>query len=512
MNIAEAKEEIKNAMTAYFSRDELGNYRIPIEKQRPVLLIGPPGIGKTAIMEQIASELGVGLVSYSMTHHTRQSALGLPFITEEEFQGRKYSVTEYTTSEIIAKMYSMMRDTGIEEGILFLDEINCVSETLSPAMLQFLQYKVFGQHRIPDGWIIVTAGNPAEYNKSVREFDIVTLDRLKRIDVEPDYRAWRKYAGAKGIHPAVLTYLEAREKDFYKVESTVDGKRFVTPRGWEDLSEMIRLYEEKGIKVTDKLVIQYLQDRKTAKDFAVYYDLFSKYRSDYKIGEILAGHRDRSVLLRASRAKMDERISFLGLLFDAITAELRKICEKEAMLDLLTPRLKSVIEKMSPVEGKEEGDTDGISLIDELIREWGGQLSKGRMSSSLSVLQQRSIQMAVEELEKMKAAMIRESISGSREQVEKIRSMFRDTVSSFRTSVEEGKEKLNNGFSFCEEAFEGEDEILIFVTELTVNYYTARFIGHYGCDKYYIHNKELQFAERQKELSRRAEELDWNLE
>ena len=510
MNIAEAKEEIKNAMTAYFSRDELGNYRIPIEKQRPVLLIGPPGIGKTAIMEQIASELGVGLVSYSMTHHTRQSALGLPFITEEEFQGRKYSVTEYTMSEIVAKMYSMMRDTGVEEGILFLDEINCVSETLSPAMLQFLQYKVFGQHRIPDGWMIVTAGNPAEYNKSVREFDIVTLDRLKRIDVEPDYRAWRKYAGARGIHPAVMTYLEAREKDFYKVESTVDGKRFVTPRGWEDLSEMIRLYEEKDIKVTEKLVIQYLQDRKTAKDFAVYYDLFSKYKSDYKIGEILAGHRDASVLLRARRAKMDERISFLGLLFDAITSDLKKICEKEAMLDLLTPKLKSVMEKLAAPGASGEGDL--TALIDDLVQEETDKLSKGRMSSSLSQLQQHSIQMAIEELEEMKAATVRDGVSGTSEQAGKIRSMFRRTVSSFRASVEKGKEMLNNGFSFCEEAFEGEDEILIFVTELTVNYYTARFIGHYGCDKYYVHNKELQFAERQKDLSRRADELERSLE
>ena len=53
-------------MTAYFTKDELGNYVIPIEKQRPVFLVGPPGIGKTAIMEQIASELGVGLLSYSI--------------------------------------------------------------------------------------------------------------------------------------------------------------------------------------------------------------------------------------------------------------------------------------------------------------------------------------------------------------------------------------------------------------------------------------------------------------
>ncbi len=85
MNIKQAKEQIKNAMTAYFTKDSFENYVIPVEKQRPVFLMGPPGIGKTAIMEQIAQELGVGLVSYSMTHHTRQSALGLPFIETKNY-------------------------------------------------------------------------------------------------------------------------------------------------------------------------------------------------------------------------------------------------------------------------------------------------------------------------------------------------------------------------------------------------------------------------------------------
>jgi MoxR-like ATPase len=154
MNIKQAKEQIKNAMTAYFTKDEYGNYVIPIHQQRPVFLMGAPGIGKTAIMEQIASELGVGLVSYSMTHHTRQSALGLPFIVKKNYGGQEYDVSEYTMSEIIASVYDMIEKTGKREGILFLDEINCVSETLAPAMLQFLQYKIFGRHRVPDGWLL----------------------------------------------------------------------------------------------------------------------------------------------------------------------------------------------------------------------------------------------------------------------------------------------------------------------------------------------------------------------
>ena len=113
MNIQEAKEEIKDAMTAYFTKDEFGRYVIAPEEQRPVFLMGPPGIGKTAIMKQVAQELGVGLLSYSMTHHTRQSALGLPFIVDKEFGGKTYSVSEYTMSEIIASVYELMEASGV---------------------------------------------------------------------------------------------------------------------------------------------------------------------------------------------------------------------------------------------------------------------------------------------------------------------------------------------------------------------------------------------------------------
>lgn len=139
MNIQEAKETIEKALRAYFARDEAGIPLVPLRQQRPILLIGPPGIGKTTIMEQIAEECGVGLVAYTMTHHTRQSAMGLPEICKREIEGKTVHTTEYTMSEIIASIYDCMERTGKKQGILFLDEINCVSETLAPVMLQLLQ-------------------------------------------------------------------------------------------------------------------------------------------------------------------------------------------------------------------------------------------------------------------------------------------------------------------------------------------------------------------------------------
>ena len=121
MNIRQAKDYIENTVRLYLKKDEFGEYRIPVVRQRPVFLLGAPGIGKTAIMEQIAQELDLALVSYSMTHHTRQSALGLPFISHRAYQGVQFDVSEYTMSEIIASIYEVMEGSGRREGILFLD-------------------------------------------------------------------------------------------------------------------------------------------------------------------------------------------------------------------------------------------------------------------------------------------------------------------------------------------------------------------------------------------------------
>lgn len=289
MNIKRAKQEIKDTIEAYLLKDERGEYCIPSVRQRPVLLIGPPGIGKTQIMEQIARECKINLVSYTITHHTRQSARDCHSLREKEYGGENRSVTEYTMSEIISAAYDKMKETGIEEGILFIDEINCVSETLAPAMLQFLQCKTFGNQQVPKGWVIVTAGNPPEYNKSVREFDVVTLDRIKKIEVQENFQVWKEYAYEAGIHPAVISYLDIRKENFYRMETGVDGRMFATARGWEDLSELLYVYEKLGKTADREVIMQYIQHWKIAKDFANYLELFEKYQTDYQIDAVLAG-------------------------------------------------------------------------------------------------------------------------------------------------------------------------------------------------------------------------------
>ena len=81
-------------------------------------------------------------------------------------------------------------------------------------MLQFLQYKTFGTHRVPEGWVIVTAGNPPEYNRAVRDFDVVTKDRVRELRVTADYGVWKGYALQRGMHGAVLAFLDLEPEAF----------------------------------------------------------------------------------------------------------------------------------------------------------------------------------------------------------------------------------------------------------------------------------------------------------
>ncbi len=503
MNISEAKKYIKDSVKIYLKKDEEGEYRIPLVRQRPIFLLGAPGIGKTAIMEQVAQELGIALVSYSMTHHTRQSALGLPFIVHRDYEGLSCDVSEYTMSEIIASVYDVMEASGIREGILFLDEINCVSETLAPSMLQFLQYKVFGRHKVPEGWVIVTAGNPPEYNKSVREFDVVTLDRMKILEVEADYESWRVYAAERNIHTAVLNYLDMKKEDFYLVETTVRGRNYVTARGWEDLSQMLVLYEEEGLPVEEALIGQYLRNDRVAREFSAYYDLYRKYQKDYRVEDIFSGTVSEQVKDRARKAGFDERLSLMGMLLDKLRQELRENGQEAA-------RIKELMHPLRAVKGKAAAGEDAAGLITLLNRQADGREQAAASlanAGALSAEERQKGRVIVRFLRDCAKGILTEGIQDGGEAFGLIKTRYDSLVADYRAGTKREQERLHCLFTFVEDTFGEGNEMLLLVTECTVQKDCAAFIGAYGCEDYVRHNEGLMLTERGDVLLEEIKEL-----
>ena len=512
MNIKRAKEEIKHTIRAYLEKDGSGRYIIPEIRQRPVLLMGPPGVGKTQIMEQIAEEMDIALVAYTITHHTRQSAIGLPFIREKTYGGEVRSVTEYTMSEIIASVYDRMENSGKKEGILFIDEINCVSETLAPTMLQFLQGKTFGNQKVPSGWIIVAAGNPPEFNRSVREFDVVTLDRVRVMQVEADYEIWKEYASQAGVHGSILSYLDIRRDHFYRMETTVDGKLFVTARGWQDLSEMLYACERLGFDADREVTAQYLHHPAVAKDFANYLELFYKYKADYRIEEILSGIIRPGTLNKLKFAPFDERVKVVSLLLSALMEGFRSVCEAEDLTQLLHGYLLE-IRKILFNESDEEGAAEQLTA----------DVHTGSQAASL-ILRQRQIQLknriaagqnerslmagegkALETLERFAR------MPGVDEPGEAGFAALKDAFSAHLDGLEEkaaaASQRLEYAFDFMEAAFGQSQEMVVFITELSVRPYAVRFLSQHECDRYYMYNRNLLFDDREALVRQQLDEI-----
>jgi hypothetical protein len=313
---------------------------------------------------------------------------------------------------------------------------------------------------------------------------VVTLDRIKRIDVEADFDVWKEYAYQVGIHSAVLSYLELRKENFYRMENTVDGKMFVTARGWEDLSRLIQVYEKLGKEVDREVVHQYLQHWKTAKDFANYLELYRKYQKEYGLERILAGHYEKDTLERLKFASFDERLSVVNLLVGKMADLFKEEYEMEKFVEGLFAQLCAYKEEL-----QKEGAVPGEVLaakIQSLRREVeqmkaAGQLTKAEMHRMERILCKLEEYQKAPEFESVKATF--DSEEEQREQM-----------------ADKTLETLNHCFEFLESAFGESQEMAVFVTELNSNVYSIAFLRENDCAMYYKYNKGLLLDERREEI------------
>ena len=367
--------------------------------------------------------------------------------------------------------------------------------TVYPRRWQFLQCKMFGNQKIPEGWIIVAAGNPPEYNKSVRDFDVVTLDRIKKIDVDVNYDVWKEYAYQADIHPAILAYLEIRRDYFYRMETTVDGRVFATARGWEDLSQLLKTYEKLGKKADREVVHQYIQHWKIAKDFANYLELYRKYKKDYGLEKIIEGVYTKDTLERLQYAAFDERLSVVNMLIGRLGTCFKDYFLKDRFVTILYEYLKLYRSNLQ---------------IDLVVCESRDKYEKLRKEEQMTKQEDYVRKQVLDTLESYEQLTKEEHLDGEAA-FERVKELFGNEVAGREELTEYTLAALEHAFDFMEDAFGDSQEMVSFVTELNTNYYSIQFLKENDCDKYYQYNKKLLFDKQQEEILSELNEVEQDL-
>lgn len=273
----------------------------------------------------------------------------------------------------------------------------------------------------------------------------------------------------------------------------------MTMRGWSDLSDIMLLYEGQGLPADETLIGQYVQDKGIAKDFAIYYDLFKKYRVDYQVAAILDGGADEKMTVRAKDAPFDERLAVIALLTEEISARCQNVMLRELALDRLLGEVVALgdILRRAP--------SGIVGSIDEAVAQKREALRREKLAGALSRREETITEGVIALYGKLRTAVQKKGISDAAGAIAAVQKMCAAEKKEISAEAAAAGQALANAFVFLETAFGEGQEILLFVTELTENFWTSQYIAGFGCERYFAHNKELLFYERQREIVRKIE-------
>ena len=287
------------------------------------------------------------------------------------------------------------------------------------------------------------------------------------------------------------------------VENTVDGKFFVTARGWEDLSEILKSYEELQVEIGEELIGEFLQKEEIARDFAGYNRLYEKYKSDYQIQEILDGNVTSGQLKTCcdmgKKASFEERFTVTEMLLEAVTERIsvfQKTDEKTEKLYENLKFLKIFLQEKNSVEAMEQFIASRRKALDaKICSELLTAEEAAREEEQIRILEEYFLQL--KELH----------ISGVTEGIEQIVERFGNVCRLRNEKLEETKKMLEHAFSFLEECFGEGQELLLFETGLTGDDRCSIFISQYGCSSYFKHCELLLYSKKENELRKECRDL-----
>ncbi len=196
-----------------------------IDEKIPTFLWGPPGIGKSSIVKQIAEAKGVQFIDLRLSLMDPTDLKGIPFYDKHEHHA------VWAPPSFLPKG---------ESGILFLDELNSAPPAVQASAYQLILDRRVGEYELPEGWAIVAAGNRESDRGVVYRMPSPLANRFVHFEMDVHVDDWRDWAYKSGIDERIIAYIGYKNEDLFSFDPTLNEKSFATPRSWEFVHGVLR--------------------------------------------------------------------------------------------------------------------------------------------------------------------------------------------------------------------------------------------------------------------------------
>jgi hypothetical protein len=198
--------------------------------KRPLFLWGPPGIGKSELVEGIAQELGGLMIDLRLGQMEPTDIRGIPFYNKD-LGKMDWAPPVELPDEETASQYPIV--------LLFLDELNSAPPSVQSAAYQLILNRRIGKYRLPDNVVMVAAGNRESDKGVTYRMPTPLANRFIHQEMKVDFASYQEWAVKNGIHKDVVGYLSFAKQDLYDFDAKSSSRAFATPRSWTFVSELL---------------------------------------------------------------------------------------------------------------------------------------------------------------------------------------------------------------------------------------------------------------------------------
>lgn len=307
------------------TQKQLSDFLLNVAIVRPVFIWGPPGIGKSALVQAFAEEIGLECVSLLGSQLAPEDLIGVPQIVDGK--------SRFCPPGMIA------RD---EPYCLFLDELNACSHEVQKAFYSLIHEQRIGDYRLPAGSIIIGAGNRAQDSAIVRPMSSALLNRMIHVHLKASHRDWLEWAYGAQIHPLIIDYITNRP-DHLWVNPPKHEEPFSSPRSWHMLSDALHEY---GSRINEHILDTLAYGCLSPQHAGQFKAFFKQVHGDYRLDAILDGEmgwphepEDRDILFFLAQ-------SFRAHLIKELPAAHKKMSNRQAELAY---RAKALLKQLSHI-------------------------------------------------------------------------------------------------------------------------------------------------------------------